>query len=333
VSRPTVRFLHVTNGTCAADIIRLAGIAGSVSIWADPLYEGPVPGGLTDEELLHVRARFLAEPTDAAYAEAVNGLRAWRAAIDEHTSYDELVLWFEHDLFDQLNLVQLLTWLRERLPAEKVVVSLVCIGSFPGHLQFKGLGELAPSELASLLETRRPITTAQYELAQRTWRAFRHSTPAALDELLHGDTSALPFMAAAIRRFLEEYPSTRDGLSRTERRLLQLAGKAPSELSAIFPRMHESEKAYYVTDSSLVDLAGAMSRTSPPLIAYTRPADGEAALLRGTIALEDLGRDVLAGRRDRIDACGFDRWLGGAHVRKGTNEWRWDDERARIMKS
>ena len=70
-------------------------------------------------------------------------------------------MWFEHDLFDQLNLVQLLTWIRARLPAAKAV-SLVCVGSFPGHPGFKGLGELTPDELASLLDTRLPVSEAQY---------------------------------------------------------------------------------------------------------------------------------------------------------------------------
>ena len=83
----------------------------------------------------------------------MNDLGAWRAAIANHHAYDELVLWFEHDLFDQLNLVQLLPWIRERLPSP-ATVSLVCIGSFPGHPAFKGLGELSPGELGAAL--RRP---------------------------------------------------------------------------------------------------------------------------------------------------------------------------------
>ena len=35
--------------------------------------------------------------------------------------------------------------------------------------------------------------------------------------------SAMPYLGRALERFLENYPSTRDGLSRSERRLLQLA--------------------------------------------------------------------------------------------------------------
>src|SRR5437016_9605075 len=105
-------------------------------------------------------------------------MRQWRATIERHDLYDELILWFEHDLFDQLNLIQLLTWIRERLPSAKVV-SLVCVGSFPGYPRFKGLGELTPDELASLLETRQRVSETQYSLAEIAWQAFREPTPEA----------------------------------------------------------------------------------------------------------------------------------------------------------
>jgi len=58
----TSPFLHVANGTCTTRLIEAARLPGIVSIWADPLYEGPVPGGLTDAELLEVRARYLLGP-------------------------------------------------------------------------------------------------------------------------------------------------------------------------------------------------------------------------------------------------------------------------------
>ena len=80
-----------------------------------------------------------------------------------------------------------------------------------------------------------------------------------------GDTSALPFLAAAIARFLQEYPWTGDGLSRSERRLLELANAGPIDLLAAFPRMHDGERAYYITDTSLDELADALSGASPPL--------------------------------------------------------------------
>jgi hypothetical protein len=322
----TPRFLHVANGSCTTRIIEAAGIPGARSIWADVLYEGPVPGGLSDEELTEVRRRFLAGDTDVP---PQNDLRRWRQAIDAHASYDELVLWFEHDLFDQLNLIQILSWIRTRLPPAKAV-TLVCIGSFPGHPRFKGLGELTPGELAPLFETRRPVRDAEYALAEQAWRSFREPTPEALDDLRRSDTSAVPYLGPALDRFLQEYPSTLDGLSRSERRLLRLASRAPVAVRAAFPRMHDEEDAYYITDGSLAELVETLARTTPPLLVVER-SDDDRALLQGTIGLTDAGREVLTGKRDRV-ACGLDRWLGGVHLQDGVNIWRWDDDRRRMKK-
>ena len=319
------RILHVANGTCTTSVIEAAGLPGTTSLWADPLYDGPVPGAITDDELLELRARHLGASTPGMDVDPVNDLAAWRAVIADHHAYDELVLWFEHDLFDQLNLVQLLPWIRERLPSE-ANVSLVCIGSFPGRPAFKGLGELAPGELAPLFGARARVTHKQYAVAAQTWDAFRSPTPEALEGVRHGDTSALPFLAPAITRFLQEYPWTSDGLSRTERRLLTLAAHGSIELAAAFPRMTEPGDVLHVTDLSLLDLANALAAATPALLDYVPGNGGVAGPLRGTVAITELGREVLAGRADRVAMTGIDRWLGGVHLR-GHVVWRWDEER------
>ena len=332
------RFLHVANGSCATRLIEAAGIPGTLSIWADPLYEGPVPSGLDDAELLDVRMRYLAGPADVTFAawrgsdpslDPANDLRQWRAAIERHESYDELILWFEHDLFDQLNLIQLLPWIRERLPPTKPV-TLVCIGAFPGRPDFKGLGELTPDELASLLETRQRVSDPQYALAECAWQAFREPTPEALDNFRQGDSSALPYLAAAITRFLQEYPSSTDGLSRTERRLLGLADGDGISLPKAFPRMYEGEHVYYITDTSLAALAESLSLTSPPLLTLDLASTANEQGLQGAITLTDTGRAVLAGQLDRVASCGIDRWLGGVHLQGRSGNWRWDHTRQRV---
>ena len=331
-SSADTRFLHVANGTCTTGIIEASGIPGRLAIWADPLHDGPVPGALTDDELLEVRARHLCGPEEGSDVRTADALRDWRRTIEARESYDELVLWFEHDLFDQLNLIQILALVRERLP-RSTPVSLVCIGAFPGRPRFKGLGELTPQELAPLLDTRQRVSGEQYELAGDAWRAFRSATPEPLDALRGANTGALPFLAPAITRFLQEYPSTTDGLSFTERRFLGLASSGPIDLRAAFPRMHDDEGAYYMTDTSLCDLAQALSAASPPLVSIARAADSTGALPAHTITLTETGRAVLAGERDRVAACGIDKWLGGVHLRTGGPLWRWDEARQRIVRS
>lgn len=339
MSGTRARFLHVANGTSTTATIEAAGIPGARSIWADPLYEGPVPADLSDADLVDVRQRHLAGSGDMAATAStghdpslspLHDLREWRAALLRHESYQELVLWFEHDLFDQLNLIQVLAWTRAHLPAA-TSVSLICIGSFPGRPDFKGLGELTPDELASLVETRQPVGDRQYDLATRAWLAFRAPTPAALDALRHDETSALPYLAPAIARFLQEYPWTGTGLSRTERRLLELADGEGIALVKAFPRMHDGEQVYYVTDDTLAALATGLSRSTPPLLTLEAPGVDDGHALRSRVVLTQTGRSVLSGALDRVTACGIDRWLGGVHLQTGGRLWRWDDARQALV--
>jgi hypothetical protein len=333
IARMCARFLHVASGTSTTAIIHEAGSPGSTSIWADPLHEGPVPGDLTDEQLLDVRARHLARNAEVGIdpAETIAELRRWRQVIDDDASYDELVLWYEHDLFDQLNLVQLLSRIGQASRISRLV-SLICINAFSGHPRFKGLGELSPAEVGSLLDARQPVRDAQYALAARAWAAFRAPDPQALDGLLRTDTSALPFLPAALQRHLEEYPWTRDGLSRTERRLMTIAAAGPIDIWKAFPLMHDDETAFYIADSSFWQVVRELESATPSLVSVAEDiSTAPGRLPRGTIALTDTGRAVLGGQVDRAERCGIDRWLGGVHLVGSHSMWRWDDGRRSIV--
>jgi hypothetical protein len=326
------RFLHIANGSATTNLIEAAGIPGRTSLWADVLYDGPVPGGMSDAELLRMRARHLSGLADAEYLDEVNGLQHWRDEIDNVSSYDELVLWYEHDLFDQLNLLQLLSWLKGR-PAASKTVSLIEIGAFPGRPSFKGIGELNPDDMAPLLETRAPMTEERYVLSQRAWTAFRQSSPETLDEFRRNTTRAVPFLDSALKRFLEEYPWVNDGLSRSERRLLDIASSGPVDLWTTFVHMHQGETAYYITDLSLLSLLRDFSRVDPPLLAIAGASLEEDRIPSGTVTITDRGRAILNGKLDRVATYGIDRWFGGVHLTSDGVQWRWNNAAQRIVKT
>jgi RNA polymerase sigma factor (sigma-70 family) len=327
-------FLHVANGDCTTETIVAAGLPGATSVWADVLHEGPVPGGLSDEDLMRVRARYLAGSldyrVDAPSFDPLAHMTSWRTALD--TPHDELILWYEHDLFDQLNLIQLLSYLgRAGARPWPRPVSLICIGSFPGRPDFKGLGQLTTDELASLLDTRQPVTDAQVAVAEIAWQAFRASDPRPLEQLLSGDTSALPFLAPALARYLEEYPSTVDGLARTERRLLELCRPSITIWDA-FSRIQDGETAFYIADGSFYNVAEELAAASPPLLDIAIESRGDG-LPRGSFSLTETGRAVLDGEVDRVRHCGIDRWLGGVHLQGNGPTWRWNPTEKRIDRS
>jgi hypothetical protein len=129
-------------------------------------------------------------------------------------------------------------------------------------------------------------------------------------------------------------PWTLDGLSRTERRLLELARAAPIALRTVFDRVSEGETAFYIADLSFRHLVESLGATTPALIEVRAPFERDARhppLLQGTISLTEMGGAVLDGIRDRVAVCGIDRWLGGVRLEGRGPVWRWDAETRRVV--
>lgn len=224
--------LHITNGDSAGDTLKACGIGGDVLPWRDPMHHGPFPPDLDLDAVSAVRARYLEGPPTDGTAPHVFQRRneLLRAACE----YDEVILWFEHDLHDQVQILQLLDWF-STASMGSTKLTIICIDRFEGIDPFRGLGQLNPAQTASLLASRQSVTGAQMTLARQGWAAFRSPDPTILHAFLGGDLTPLPFLAAALARHLEEFPWWKDGLSRSERQILTLAADgiaAPGRLSS-----------------------------------------------------------------------------------------------------
>ena len=287
--------LHLTNGDSAAGTIRQTGITGQIVPWRDVLHEGPVPAGLSLEGMTDVRARFLAGPNEP-FTEVFANLAARNAAL---RAARRVVLWFEHDLYDQLQLLEILATLAVQ---PETRAELICINAFPGVEPFYGLGQLTAPQLATLWSRRQPVSTAQLTLGARAWNAFCSPDPTALRKLLDGDLMALPFLRDALERFLEERPAPPTGLGRTERQLLAAVQAGHATFAGIFRANQASESAPFMGDTTVQSRLDAMVHARTPL------------LTREPYSLTPAGQRVLAGEVDARKLNGLDRWFGGVHL-------------------
>jgi hypothetical protein len=195
--------LHVSNGD-ATDLAG-TGLAHRIVYWRDVLHDGPVPAVAT-EELRGIRGAFLGNGARETLAERDRELAANRDG--------DYVLWFEADLYDQLQIIQILDRLAELgVPAERI--ALICIGEHLDVARFGGLGELTAAQLRELAGIRRPLTPAALELAGRAWAAFRAPDPEGLGDVAATRSLDLRFLGEAFDRLGREYPWRRDGLALT----------------------------------------------------------------------------------------------------------------------
>jgi hypothetical protein len=317
----TTGTLHVTNGDITADLLRRAGLAGDALVWADVLHEGPVPGGLDDDGLRRVRAGFLAG-VDGIDSDGVRRRFEVRDRTLAAGRDGRYLLWFEADLYCQLQLAQILAALGA-LGVAPDRITLVCIGEYPGIARFGGLGQLEPGQLPGLLDGAAALTPAAMELAGAAWAALRAGDPGGLGRVAASRSPELRFLGEAFDRLGREYPSTRDGLSLTERRLLAAVAAAPgATAAAAFTPMGEREPRPFLGDLFGFRILARLAGARVPLV-EADPPGGVAAGTR--LSVTEAGRRVLAADADHVALNGIDRWVGGVHLHGETARWRWDE--------
>lgn len=283
--------MHLTNGDSAGGALIHAGFH-PVLPWRDVLHEGPVRAGLSLERLSGERIVFIAGAGWGPLEEVTAAFRRRDAELKASLLQDEVVLWFEHDLYDQLQLLQLLDWFAQHSHPR---LTLICEPQY--------VGNMPPERMRELFSIREAVTEEQIRQASDAWAAFTAADPSGMNDLR---TSALPFLGAALRRQLEEYPWTTDALSRLERRVLDLLERGPLPWTRIFAGIDEDP----IFLGDLV-LRWHLARMT------------EEGLLER--------RGELWALRSRQRARRVPRWLGGVCVNDGC-PWRWDPAAGRLVR-
>ena len=244
------RALHVTNGDAAVfDIARAAGVAPEAVLpWRDVLHDGPVPSGLGAEALARVRAAHLAARGWASEAEALLSFLERDARLAGHPQDAPVVLWFEDDLYDALQLAQ--------------------------------IGDRLEGRAGDVLRVRMPHDRSGGLESAFAAREACSPDGAAFAALRSGDPAVWAGAFPFAERLLEELPDARTGLSRLEREILEALSAGPLEGGELFVRVAEQEQPPWLGDTSVWAAADALA----PLTARDDDgarritAEGEAVL-------------------------------------------------------
>lgn len=326
-----LRTLHVRCGSDIKLTLEEAGFRGDFYEHSFPYLIAPVREG---PGALEQRARFLAggygdsfdPPLD--YGRVLDELRRGEQRLVNSADYERVVIWSEHDCYDQLVLIRLLGhYATHRRPPR---LELVNTGEFPGGARFIGLGQLPPEALRLLWATRQRADWAALTLGRDAWQALASPDPRALAAVMRSGTPALPLLAAALHRHLRELPSVVNGLSFTEQLALELLAEREHSLEQIFVAMNrDADPLPGQGDLGVRDRVLGMESASAR--AFTRrPGRGSDGQARppwtDVLAITDLGRAVLKGEVDFRSLEPAPRWVGGVEIRAGNPDWRWDEQ-------
>jgi hypothetical protein len=333
-----MKTLHLRCGHDIQNTLREAGFVGDFLPHTNPYCQGPVTN---TPDYYAKRAQFVFDGFSRWPAErqlTVEGLKAAFRSDDEEVlqaahDYERVVLWAEHDNFDQMMLIRVLAlYANARSPR---VFELLGLNDFPGSWRFVGLGQLPPEALRLLWSTRRPVTPEQLAFGTRAWDALRLEDPRLFSKIASMKTAPLPHLPRAARRHLQELPSVANGLGLTEQLVLQAVSEMESRsLNQVFQLLYVygREPLPFMGDAGMANVIRAMERAAePPFVRSWQQADEREFLNRLTIT--DAGRDVLSGKRDWHSLEPPERWVGGVRIEPGKPGWRWDESKREPVKA
>ncbi len=303
---------------CGSDIahnLKLAGFNGRFHMLTDPMCMGPVQD-LPYERYRQVRCDFISQAFAIPVADAARRMDDEYADLAQLGKAGHSVLWCEADAYDQLFLIRALAGITQL----EGKLELVEVDRIPGVSRFIGIGQLAPDLLAWLWPQRRPLDQDALELARHAWGAYCAPSPVALAELARHPQAALPLLAPALRRQLQELPGTEDGLSLTERLAVQIiAEQGPTLFAHVFAELMNSrdplpalgDMMFHALMRPLIDGLSPLLRESDPQLAWPKR----------TLTLTTLGHQILRGTAYWPDHASHARWVGGVCIQPGQPHW------------
>ena len=315
--------LNITNGDSAVQIMQQAGIEGELLPWRDVLHEGPVPAGLSLQEMSEVRANYIADQNWSKREDVRQWFQYRDDLLTRFREFDQVVLWFEHDLYDQLQLIQILAWFATQ-DLENARIFIICTDNYLGHLN--------PQEMSELQNHAQALTYEQITIATTAWQTFTMNTPLEWQNLLQQDTACLPFLAGAVKRVLQEYPNAQTGLTLTQKQALQALQTSPLPPGQLFAAYQQSEERRFMGDTVFWGYLSQMLEGEKPLIVLP---EGKTLTLPSSpdqlLSITDHGLQVLKGEQCWEGLKQINRWIGGVHLTP-ENIWLWDDVEQMIKK-
>lgn len=240
--------LHITNGDSFTEKLKSLKLKGDIITWREMLCEGQTLTNVGSETFWKARFEFLNKNYKVSKSWFIEKTLKEYRSLCNHKQQDKIVLWFEYDLFCQINMLAVLSWLKtNRKYAE---ISLVCSGKEDDTDKMYSLCELNDEQLLNLYENRTILKQDDIEYADYVWQLYCSDNPIRLENLSDFSTYQFDYLSEAVKNHLTRFPSIKNGLNRMENNILQLSlDKKPSSKKALLGTLLQNQEGLGFGDS------------------------------------------------------------------------------------
>lgn len=312
--------LHLRCGSDIRHGLKTAGFVGGFLEFSDPFCQGPVPDQPLDQ-FIQTRADFIANDYHITPKDALARNQREYSALATLGDYEQVVLWFEHDSYDQLIVAFLMDYISSARPQTRI--ELISVAEVPGIDRFIGLGQLSPELLIWCWENHRvPVSDDMINFGRNAWSAIRSQTPHLLETFIKTAPAnqPLPHMIEALKRHYAELPDPNTGLGLTQHLTLQIIhDHGPLSIGKVFSYLMQTyDPLPFLGDLMFWANVQQMMECQDPLFTITSDGLNQNAphqnWAKQTITLTQTGKATLAGKTSFFENFTGIRWVGGVEV-------------------
>ncbi|MBO0341030.1 DUF1835 domain-containing protein [Flagellimonas profundi] len=213
--------LHITNGDSFTSRLQSLEFKGDVITWREMLCEGKTLSTVGSESFWKTRFEFLNKNYKVSKSWFIEKTLKEYRSLCNHKQQDQIVLWFEYDLFCQINMLAVISWLKQhRRHAE---ISLVCSGKVEGSTKLYGLNELDDDKLMELYDNRKVLSQDDIEYADYIWQLYCSDNPIRLENQIDNNDFQFEYLSDALKTHLKRFPTIKNGLNDLENHILEVA--------------------------------------------------------------------------------------------------------------
>ncbi len=211
--------LHITNGDDFSRKIGELEIHGDIIVWREMLCEGPTYATLDTDEFFNLRKDYLSNTYNISANDYESQFIEELKKLTIANGYDEIVLWFEFDLFSHINMLAVISHLLEN--KKNIPVNLVCSKRLENEKEFSPLSQLPLKHLKNHYDARIPLDQDDLETAALMWQLYNGDNPQKLISHIKKKTN-FEYLSSCIRAHIERFPNTITGINTLERNVLKL---------------------------------------------------------------------------------------------------------------
>ncbi|MEP0134045.1 MAG: DUF1835 domain-containing protein [Eudoraea sp.] len=213
--------LHITNGDSFTQKLKSLKLKGEIITWREMLCEGKTETNVGSESFWKTRFDFLHKNYKVSKTWFVEKTLKEYRSLCNHKQQDQIVLWFEYDLFCQINMLAVLSWLKKhRRYAE---IYLVCSGDEDETNRLYRLNDLSDEQLLNSYENKVKLSQNDIEYADYVWQLYCSDNPIRLENLIDFDNYQFDYLSDAIKVHLRRFPTIKNGLNELENRILEFS--------------------------------------------------------------------------------------------------------------